>query len=412
VLFDTHTHISDGDFDSDRGEVLARAREAGVTPLVDVATDLITSRRAIACAAREAGIYAAVGIDPHTADRVDDGTIEELRRLATHPGVVAVGETGLDFYRNRSTREGQLRALHRQLDVAAAFDLPAILHLRSSARPGAGSADAYETCLEILRAYEGHLTAISHCFSGTVKHAMALTALGHYVSFAGNITYPKAGELQEAARAVPPDRLLIETDCPYLTPHPHRGQRNEPARIALTAGALAAARGMGTADFAALTTRNAAVVFGLAEGAAAERSAGSILWRRSSTSAGIELLLLRHAGCGHWTPPKGHIEAGETEQQAARREMQEETGIPPQAVIPHPAFRREIRYRVHSAGSTSRKRVVYFLGALRRPATVVLSREHSAYDWFSPGEACRRVGFDNLQAVLREAEREISVGLR
>ncbi len=263
MLIDTHAHVSGSEFNKDRADVLARARAAGVERIVDVGIDLTSSRRALALAAAEDAVHAAVGIHPHEGDSVDARTVEELRALArSSPRVVAIGETGLDFYRNRSSREGQERALRAQLDLACELSLPVILHLRSSATAGEGATDAYESCLRVLDDYRGRgLNGVSHCFSGTPALARALCAHGFFVSFAGNVTYPKAVELHEAAREVPLDRVVVETDCPYLSPQAQRGRRNEPANVRLTAEWIAELRGVPVVQVERATTENARRLF-------------------------------------------------------------------------------------------------------------------------------------------------------
>jgi TatD DNase family protein len=265
MLIDTHSHISDRAFDADRAAVLARAAEAGVTAMVDVGIDLESSRRALACAEAHPQVHAAVGVHPHEGDGVDAATIDALRALARGSRrVVAVGETGLDFYRNRSTREGQVHSLRLHMALARELSLPLILHLRSSANAGPGATDAYETMIALLREEGAGLRGVSHCFSGTVALGEAFVALGFDVSFAGNATYPAAQVLRDAARALPLERIVVETDCPYLAPQGRRGKRNEPALVRETAEALAKARGMPLADFAAATTANARRLFGIA----------------------------------------------------------------------------------------------------------------------------------------------------
>ncbi len=266
ALIDTHSHVSDPGFNKDREEVLARARAAGVTIMIDIGTDIGTSRRAVKMAGERADVYAAVGIHPHEADSVTDATIAELREMArSSPKVVAIGETGLDFYRNRSSREGQRASLRRHLDLARELNLPVVLHLRSSANAGEGAADAYEGAVEALKEAGGGLRGVSHCFSGTPALARALVDLGFYISFAGNVTYPNAPVLREAAREVPLDRIVVETDCPYLTPQAHRGKRNEPAYVRLTAEAVAAARGMLYEELSAAIMLNAQRLFRFAK---------------------------------------------------------------------------------------------------------------------------------------------------
>lgn len=268
MLIDTHAHISDGRFDADRAEVLARAREAGIERILDVGIDLGTSRRAVRLARREPLVRAVVGVQPHDADRVDGETMAALRELAQDPLVVGIGETGLDFYRDRASRAGQLAALRLHLGLAAELGLPIVLHLRSAATSGEASARAYEVCAEVLADYADAVTPIAHCFSGTVAAAERMVALGGYVSFAGNVTYPKATELREACRAVPLERLLVETDCPYLAPQGRRGQRNEPALVRLTAERIAKERGIAFGELAARASANARRAFVLADAAA------------------------------------------------------------------------------------------------------------------------------------------------
>lgn len=266
TLVDSHAHVSDPAFDADRADTLARARAAGVTTMIEIGTDVETSRRALAHAAREPGVFAAIGVHPHEGDSVGPETIERLREMARGAPagkVVAIGETGLDFFRNRSSREGQRRALRMHLDLARELDLPVVLHLRSSANAGAGATDAYEACLAALREAGPGLRGVSHCFSGTPALAGELVALGFMISFAGNVTYPNAPVLREAAKEVPLDRILVETDCPYLTPQKHRGKRNEPAWVRLAAEAIAGARGAQFEEIARASADNARRLFRL-----------------------------------------------------------------------------------------------------------------------------------------------------
>jgi len=269
MLVDTHAHVSGDAFDQDRPAVLARAREAGVAAIVDVGIDLASSRRAVAFAEANEGAYAAIGIHPYDGDMVDEGVIAELRAIAKGSAKVkAIGETGLDFFRNRSSREGQIRAVKLHMDLARELSLPLVLHLRSSASAGAGAQDAYETMIELLRAEAPGLRGISHCFSGTPALGEALVALGFHVSFAGNATYPAAQVLRDTAKALPLDRILVETDCPYLSPQGFRGGRNEPGHVRLTAGKLAEVRGMTLTEFGAATSQNARKLFGIEGGGA------------------------------------------------------------------------------------------------------------------------------------------------
>jgi TatD DNase family protein len=270
MLFDTHAHLHDEQFDGDRDAALERASQAGVEAIVNVGTDLETSRRAIALAAARGGrgprLFAAVGFHPYDGDKVDAAAVGALRELAAAPAVVAFGETGFDFFRMRSSREGQERALRAHLDLACECGKTVILHLRSSRNAGPEAADAYDAALRVLDDYAGAgLRLVAHCFSGTPAHARALAARGYHVSFAGNATYPGAGSLREAARAVPLDRLVIETDCPYLAPQARRGKRNEPAFIRMTAETIARERGLSLEELAAAVGANARRLFGITD---------------------------------------------------------------------------------------------------------------------------------------------------
>src|SRR5439155_1143258 len=219
------------DFADDLPAVLARARAAGVSRLLTIGADVETSAAAVALAAREANVWAAVGIHPHDAGEADDGALAEIERLATAPRVVAVGEIGLDFFRNLSPRDAQERTLRHLLDLARRVGKPALIHCR----------DAHEETLTILgEARVGEVGGIMHCFSGDVPIARRCLDLGLTISLAGPVTYPNARALPDVARFVPADRLVVETDCPYLPPQGHRGQRNEPAYLPPTAARQAA----------------------------------------------------------------------------------------------------------------------------------------------------------------------------
>ena len=233
-LFDTHAHLHFPDFNDDLPAVLERARAAGVARLLTIGTDVETSRAAIAVAAGDARIWASVGIHPHDAAEADEAAFAEIERLAAAPRVVAVGEIGLDFFRNLSPREAQERTLRRLLDLARRVGKPALVHCR----------DAHEEALAILAdARVGEVGGIMHCFSGDVAIARRCLDLGLTISLAGPVTYPNARALPDVARFLPGDRLVIETDCPYLPPQGYRGKRNEPAYLALTAARVAELRG-------------------------------------------------------------------------------------------------------------------------------------------------------------------------
>jgi len=253
-LFDTHAHLHFPEFAGDLDAVLARARAAGVRRMVTIGTDVATSRAAAALAAREPDVWAAVGIHPHEAAAADEAALTEIERLASAPRVVAIGETGLDFFRDRSPREAQTRAFTAQVALARRLGKPVLVHCR----------DAHAETLALLAA-DGPLErgGIMHCFSGDVALARRCIELGLLVSLAGPVTYPKPGALPDVARAIPADRLVVETDCPFLPPQPYRGKRNEPAYLAITAARVAELRGEPLADLAGRMSENARALFRL-----------------------------------------------------------------------------------------------------------------------------------------------------
>jgi TatD DNase family protein len=233
-LFDTHAHLHFPDFAEDLPAVLERARAAGVRRLVTIGTDVETTAAALAVAAREPGVWASAGIHPHDAAAADEAAFAEIERLAGDARIVAIGEIGLDFFRNLSPREAQERTFRRLLDLARRLGKPVVVHCR----------DAHAETLGILdEARVGEVGGIMHCFSGDVEIARRCLDLGLTISLAGPVTYPSARALPDVARFVPADRLVVETDCPYLPPQGHRGRRNEPAYLALTAARVAALRG-------------------------------------------------------------------------------------------------------------------------------------------------------------------------
>ena len=254
VLFDTHAHLHGPEYADDLDAVLARAREAGVRAMVTIGTDRETNRAVVAMAGRHPHIWATVGIHPHDAAEAVDADFEEMERLArSDPRVVALGEMGLDFFRNLSPPAVQVAVLRRQLDLARRVDKPVVLHCR----------DAHEELLEILAA-ERPGAGVMHCFSADVAVARRCLDLGLVISLAGPVTYKNARALPEVARFVPADRVVLETDCPYLPPTPHRGKRNEPAWVALTASHVAALRSEDPEAFAARTSENGARLFRIA----------------------------------------------------------------------------------------------------------------------------------------------------
>jgi TatD DNase family protein len=253
-LFDTHAHLHFPDFDADREAMLTRAREAGVRRMLTIGTEAPTSRAAIALAARESGVWAAVGVHPHDAGESDDASLAEVEGLASEPRVVAVGEIGLDFFRNLSPREAQERVFRRFVGLARRLRKPVIVHCR----------DAHTETLAILTEERAaDVGGIMHCFSGDVEIARRCLDLGLLISLAGPVTYPNARALPEVARFVPGDRLVVETDCPFLPPQGYRGKRNEPAYLAITAARVADLRGEPLESLALRTSDNARRLLGV-----------------------------------------------------------------------------------------------------------------------------------------------------
>ena len=247
-MIDTHAHL-DG-CESPPEELLARAREAGVERVISVGSGIESCRAALTIAERETGVFAALGIHPHQAGGEEGERLGELAELLRHDLAVAVGETGLDFYRDWAPPERQRALFAAQLELAAELGKPVVIHNR----------DADSETVEMLAGFDG--TVILHCFSSPALLEPALER-GWYVSFAGNVTYPKAPELREAAARVPRDRLLAETDSPYLAPQPVRGGRNEPAFVVHTLATLADARGEGAVELGAQIDANATAAFSL-----------------------------------------------------------------------------------------------------------------------------------------------------
>jgi TatD DNase family protein len=253
-LFDTHAHLHDEKFAADRDDVLRRAREAGVRRMVTIGTDADTSRDAVALAEREPDVWATVGLHPHDAQAGDDALFTELERLAQSRRVVALGEMGLDFHFDVSPRPVQEAALRRQLALARALGKPVALHCR----------EAHATMLPILEEERvREVGGIMHCFDGDVEIARRCLDLGLLISLAGPVTYPKPRELPAVARFVPADRLVVETDCPYLPPQPYRGKRNEPAYVAITAARVADLRKESLEELAPRMAENACRLLGI-----------------------------------------------------------------------------------------------------------------------------------------------------
>ena len=252
-LIDSHAHIYYKDYADDLDEMLKRADDAGVKAILVVGTDIESSRQSVAMAQKYPQIYAAVGVHPHDASRVTEKCYEILRELAqSSEKVVAIGEIGLDFYRDRSPRDEQENVFRRFLQMADELGKPVIIHDR----------DAHERILSVLRE-EKVRKGVLHCFSGDSAMAAEVIAMGFYVSIPGTITYPNNETQRDVVRSVSIDRLLLETDCPYLSPVPFRGKRNEPAYVTYAAEQVAALKGLTVEDVARITTKNVRDLFGI-----------------------------------------------------------------------------------------------------------------------------------------------------
>jgi TatD DNase family protein len=254
MLIDSHAHIQGKEYADEVEAVIDRAREAGVEKIVVVggAGDMSSNTDALALAESFPNVYATVGMHPHDAKDVGENEVNRLRQLAAAPKVIAIGETGLDYYYDHSPREVQRRAFGRFIQMARETELPIVVHERDAARHVA----------ELLRSEgEGKLCGVIHCFTGNYENACEYLDLGFYLSFTGIITFKNAEPLRDVVRKVPLDRMLVETDSPYLTPVPHRGKRNEPANVRLVAEAVAKIKTISLENVGEVTTRNVRDLF-------------------------------------------------------------------------------------------------------------------------------------------------------
>lgn len=251
LIWDTHAHLNDEKFDPDREQVIQRAGEAGVETIVNVGYSEASSLEAVKIAEAYNGMYATVGIHPHDVKDCTANTWETLARLAKNPRVVAWGEIGLDYYRDLSPREVQRKAFIQQLEMADSAGLPVVIHNR----------EAHADTLQIVKKYRPAAGGVFHSYSGSWEMARELLALGFYLSFSGPVTYKNARQTLEIAAKVPEDRFLVETDCPYLTPEPNRGKRNEPAYVTAVLAKLAEIRGISIEEAACLSGENAQRIF-------------------------------------------------------------------------------------------------------------------------------------------------------
>ncbi len=250
-MIDTHCHLDFPDYNDDRAEVIAKAKSVGVRRMVNIGCDLNSSIASVRLAEQYPEVFAAIGVHPHDAKQYDTHTEHELRELANNFKVVAIGEIGLDFYRDHSPRDKQREVLGRQIALAKELALPMVIHIR----------DAYDEALDILiaeRAYESNV--VLHCFSGTPGHARRALDYGMYLSFGGILTFQKS-RLPELVGEVPLEQVLLETDAPFLAPHPHRGQRNDPSLIKLVYEKLATTLRRDFGDIESIIDRNAEAFF-------------------------------------------------------------------------------------------------------------------------------------------------------
>ena len=245
MLFDTHAHYENKAFDADRDEVIASLPGAGVALAANIGCDVSSSRMSAELACRYEHIYAAAGVHPHEAEKMTDDDLVAVAGLFENKKVRALGEIGLDYHYDFSPRDIQRRRFTEQMELARSLGVPVIIHEREATRD----------CLEIVRAFPG-VTGVFHCFSGSVETAKEILSLGYYISFTGIVTFANARRAHEVVRMMPRDRLMIETDCPYMAPVPYRGRRNSSHYLIKTAEKVAELRGISTEEAAALTLEN------------------------------------------------------------------------------------------------------------------------------------------------------------
>ncbi|KSV92163.1 TatD family hydrolase [Sinorhizobium sp. GL28] len=253
MLIDTHCHLDFPDFEAERDAIVARAHEAGVEQMITISTRVKRFETILAIAEAYPNVFCSVGTHPHNADEELDITTEDLVRLSVHPKVVAIGEAGLDYFYDNAPRDAQVEGLRRHIAAARETGLPLVIHSRS--------ADEDMAAILTEETGKGAFPFLLHCFSSGPDLARIGVELGGYVSFSGILTFPKSEELREIAKTVPHDRMIVETDAPYLAPKPFRGKRNEPAYVAHTAAVLAETIGVSNGEIARITTENAFRIF-------------------------------------------------------------------------------------------------------------------------------------------------------
>lgn len=260
MLIDSHAHIDLPNFRGDREPVLRRAREQGIKAIVNIGLDLNSSLASLELAQNYNDIFTTVGFHPHEAAKMTDNDLKALAELAEDPKVVAVGEIGLDFYRNLSPREDQIEAFKKQLQLSTELKLPVVIHCRQAHKETFDILSEWVKASPSANSYE---RGVIHCYSGDIEMAHRYINLGFYISLAGSVTYPSAVELVEVAREIPLDNLLVETDCPFLAPQAYRGKRNEPAYVTLTVGKIAQIRRVAAGVVAETAAQNTINLFGL-----------------------------------------------------------------------------------------------------------------------------------------------------
>ncbi len=254
-MIDSHAHLNNEQFDDDFDDVLERAWTAGLTGIINIGFDLPSSKTVLAMAEREDRLYAVVGVHPHDADTLSSDALEELRNLAGHPKVCAIGETGLDYYYQYSSKEVQKQVFQTHLDLARELEKPAVIHSR----------DAAADTMEIIAANDD-VPCVLHCYSGSLEMAKRYLEMGHYISFGGPVTFKNASRLRQVASGVPLGRMLIETDCPFLAPVPYRGKRNEPAYVGQVAEKVAELHNVSSEEVREITADNTKRIFDLVSG--------------------------------------------------------------------------------------------------------------------------------------------------
>lgn len=246
MLFDTHVHMNDPIFDEDREEVLLGLKDKGVELMMNVGCCLDSSKDCIAMAEKYPFVYASVGTHPDAADEVNEGVIEKYRQMAAHEKVKAIGEIGLDYYYETVPRENQIKAFRMQMELAKELDMPVIIHERN----------AHDDGMKVVKDFKG-VTGVFHCYSGSAEMARQLVNMGWYIGFTGVLTFKNARKAVETAQAIPLERIVLETDCPFMAPEPFRGKRNDPGYLYRMAEKLAELRGISVEQVHEITTENA-----------------------------------------------------------------------------------------------------------------------------------------------------------